>query len=240
MKKTDYSVSLRDGVRKRLKQYSRLLSQSLTASLLLLLLAAQNPVSSQGNCSLTCFGAQISLGSDCTALVTPDMFSNSSQCPGGNFIVYIITLDGDTLPNATVTENQIGMTLIASLHDLNSGNSCWSYITVQDKWDPTIVCENDTISCLELLVFDGPDAFDNCSEPEVILVNEEAELLCDSLYIKRITRTYIARDASGNESEPCEMEILLERIDFSLIEFPDSFTVFKGNALDCDGGWADA
>ncbi len=240
MKKTDYSVSLRDGVRKRLKQYSRLLSQSLTASLLLLMLMWQNPVYSQGNCSLGCHGAQVSLGADCTAEITVAIIGDTSQCTNGDFIVYVITLGGDTLPNAIVTEDQIGMTLIASLVDQNSGNSCWAYITVQDKMKPTIVCHDDTISCLELLLFDGPDAFDNCSDPDVILINETAVLLCDPLYIKRVTRTYIARDASGNESLPCEMEILLERIDFSLIEFPDSFVVVNGTALDCDGPWADA
>jgi hypothetical protein len=240
MKKTDFSVLLRDGVRKRLKQYSRLLSQSLTASLLLLMLMWQNPVFSQGNCSLGCHGAQVSLGSDCTAEITVGIIGDTSQCVNGDFIVYVITLQNDTLPNATVTEAQIGMTLIASLVDLNSGNSCWSYITVQDKMKPTIVCQDTIISCLEMLTFEGPAAFDNCSDPQVILINEEAELLCDPLYIKRITRTYIARDASGNESLPCEMDILLERIDFSLIEFPDSFTVANGNPLTCDGPWADA
>jgi hypothetical protein len=168
------------------------------------------------------------------------MIGDTSQCTNGDFVVYVITLQGDTIEDALVGEDQIGMTLIASLVDLNSGNSCWSYITVQDKMRPTIVCEDDTISCLEMITFPGPDASDNCSEPEVILLDETATLLCDSVLIKRITRTYIARDASGNESEPCTMNLYLERIDFSLIEFPDSLTVGLGNALDCDGNWADA
>ena len=240
MKKTDFSVLLRDGVGKRLKQYSRLLSQSLTASLLLLTLMWQNPLYSQGNCSLACHGAQVSLGAECTAQITVAMIGDTSQCIGGDFVVYVITLAGDTIEDALVGEDQIGMTLIASLVDLNSGNSCWSYITVADKMDPTIVCEDDTISCLEMILFDGPEAFDNCSEPEVILINEEAEILCDPVLIKRVTRTYIARDASGNESEPCEINLYLERIDFSLIDFPDSLTISGGDPLECDGNWADA
>ena len=146
MKKTDISVSLRDGVRKRLKQYSRLLSQSLTASLLLLTLMWHNPVYSQGNCSLACHGAQVSLGSECTAQVTVAMIADTSQCTSGDFVVYVITLQGDTIEDALVGEEQIGMTLIASVVDLISGNSCWSYITVADKMRPTIVCEDDTIS----------------------------------------------------------------------------------------------
>src|SRR5687768_7504234 len=164
MKKTDFSVLLRDGVRKRLKQYPRLLSQSLTASLLVLTLMWQNPVYSQVNCSLACHGAQVSLGADCIAQITPEMIGDTSQCVGGDFVVYVITLSGDTIEDALVGEDEIGMTLIASLVDLNSGNSCWSYITVNDKMNPTLICESDTISCLELLVFEPPLAFDNCSD----------------------------------------------------------------------------
>lgn len=204
------------------------------------MLLLNTPLSGQTNCSLTCHGAQVSLGADCTAEITVEMIGVTTQCVGGQFVIYVITLQGDTLPNATVTENEIGQTLIASLVDLISGNSCWSYITVQDKMDPTIVCENDTISCLEMVNFPGPIASDNCSEVEVILINETATLLCDPLYIKRLERTYIAVDESGNESEPCTIELLLERIDFSLIEFPDSFTVADNDALQCDGLWADA
>src|SRR5678816_2070753 len=141
MKKTDFSVSLRDGVRKRLKQYSRLLSLSLSASLLLLTLLWQNPAFSQGNCSLGCHGAQVSLGIDCTAEITVAMIADTSQCTNGDFIVYVITLQGDTLPDATVTGANIGQTLIASVYDNISGNSCWSYITVQDKLPPQMDCQ---------------------------------------------------------------------------------------------------
>ena len=240
MKKTDISVSLRDGVRKRLKQYSRLLSQSLSASLLLLTLTWQSQAVGQSNCSLGCHGAQVSLGADCTAEVTVAMIGETTQCPNGVFIVYVITLGGDTIPDATVTSAQIGMTLIASVYDSISGNSCWSYITVQDKQKPQLECVDLTISCLDLLNYDGPTGTDNCdADVEVILVNEESELLCDSNYIKQVTRTYIARDASGNESLPCDQVILLERIDFSEITFPDSFVIANDNALDCNGNWYD-
>jgi hypothetical protein len=241
MKKTDISVSLRDGVRKRLKQYSRLLSQSLSASLLLLTLMWHNPAFSQGNCSLGCHGAQISLDLNCQAEVLVSMIGDTSQCTSGDFIVFVITLQGDTVENAIVNENHIGMTLIASLYDNISGNSCWSYITVADKMRPTIVCENDTMSCLEMLFFDGPEVNDNCdTNPEVIMLNEVAELLCDSNYIKRITRTYQAEDASGNKSNTCQMTIYLERIDYADIVWPDSFVVINDTELDCDGDWADA
>lgn len=242
MKKTDISVSLRDGVRKRLKQYSRLLSQSLSASLLLLTLTWQTQAFGQSNCSLGCHGAQVSLGADCTAEVTVAMIGETTQCVGGEFVVYVYTLNGDTIPTSpVVTHAEIGMTLIASVRDEITGNSCWSYITVQDKMKPTIECTDMTISCLDLYNYDGPVASDNCDDnPQIILVNEEAELLCDPLYIKQITRTYIARDDSGNESLPCEMTIYLTRIDYADIDFPDSLVVINDTELACDGNWADA
>ena len=95
MKKTDISVSLRDGARKRLKQYSRLLSQSLSAGFLLLTLMWQNQAFGQADCSLSCHGAQVSLGADCTAEVTVAMVGETTQCPNGQFTVYVYTL-GDT------------------------------------------------------------------------------------------------------------------------------------------------
>ncbi len=164
MKKTDISVSLRDGVRKRLKQYSRLLSLSLTASLLFLALLWQLPAYGQLNCSLGCHGAQVSLGIDCTAEITVAMIGDTSQCTNGDFTVFVITLQGDTLDNATVTGDNIGQTLIASLYDNNSGNSCWSYITVQDKLPPILDCE-----CTPVTGFSGAitnsDPFTSISFP---------------------------------------------------------------------------
>jgi hypothetical protein len=109
---------------------------------------------------------------------------------------------------------------------------------------PTIICEDDTISCLDMILFTGPTASDNCDpDPEVILLSETVQILCDTDLVKIVTRVYIARDARGNESLPCTLTLSLERIDFSLIDFPDSLTIFLGTALDCDGAgveWADA
>jgi len=459
MKKMDYAVIISDNVLKGLKHSSRLISPSWFSAIILLMLLWQNPLYSQSDCILACHGAQISLGADCTAEVTIPMIGDTSQCLDGGFIIYVITLAGDTLPGAIVTEAEIGMTLIVSLVDTISGNSCWSYITVADKMSPTLICVDDTISCLEMLVFPegnfvqtemqteilsslgstadfalftaagafnnigagtivtgdvgthvgafnafplgilignqhvangvsaqaaadvlvaysylasltcgqvigttlgnnqvltpdiyctgaastlngnlildaendpnaififqiggafststfsnvslingaslcnvfwqingafalgdgsvfngtiiangalsflqgatllgrglstagaislmdnivtipslcntGPNAFDNCSEVEIILLDETSELLCDSFLVKRVTRTYVARDESGNLSDPCIVNFYLERIDFSLIQFPDSLTIADGDALQCDMPFAD-
>ncbi|MDQ3018002.1 MAG: ice-binding family protein, partial [Bacteroidota bacterium] len=98
----------------------------------------------------------------------------------------------------------------------------------------------NNIVTIPSLCFTGPSAFDNCSDVEIILLDETSTLLCDSLLIRQVSRTYVARDESGNESEPCVVNFFLERIDFSLIEFPDSLTVSNGNAIQCNLTFADA
>ncbi len=459
MKKMDYAALTSTSVLKGVIHTCRQISLPWVAGILIWMLLWHNPLYSQNDCMLACHGAQISLGADCTAEVTIPMIGETSQCPDGEFIIYVITLAGDTLPDAIVTEAEIGMTLIASLVDTITGNSCWSYITVADKLDPVLICTDDTISCLDMLVFPegnfvqtemqaeilanlgstadfalftaagafnnigaatvvtgdvgtfvgafnafppgilvgdqhvadgvsaqaaadvlvaysylanltcgqvigttlgnnqvltpniyctgaasslngnlildaendpnalfifqiggalststfsnvtlingaslcnvfwqingafslgdgsvfngtiiasgalsflqgaslfgrglttagaislmdnivtipslcntGPNAYDNCSEVEIILLDETSELLCDPLLTRRVTRTYIARDASGNESAPCVVNFYLERIDFSMIDFPDSLTIADGDALQCDEPFAD-
>jgi len=383
MKKTDIFVSLRDGVL-RLKQYSRQLSQSLTASLLLLALLPTAPATGQSNCQMSCHGAQISLDENCEAVVTVPMIADVSLCQGGQFTVYVYTLQGDTLPNATVNANHRGMTLIASVYDNISGNSCWSYITVQDKLPPQMDCECSPVTglsgvitasdpatsitapcwdyetygseplpglhyyhewhfviseagmyhfimptstmldpiasifanafdpaspCLNWLggdddsngpqtnpaiqidlmmvpghyvlvtsswnpgitgaynwlisgpgdVFNfGEDCFKSCNEigpnwpaPQVvencpgpvttILLDEQVEALCDSFFIKKITRQWTAQDASGNRADTCTQVFYLERINLDAVVFPIPRTVADGNALKCyPKDWADA
>ncbi len=378
MKKTDFSVSLRDGARKRLKQYSRLLSQSLSVSLLLLTLSWLTPAIGQ-NCSLGCHGAQVSLGQDCTAEVTVAMIGETGQCPNGQFTVFVSTLNGDTIPTSpVVTFDQIGMTLIASVYDNISHNSCWSYITVQDKFKPQMDCDctpvghidgaltaqdptffnNDpcwqfgccvptaaakyydtwnfqiavagmysfTFSgslfdamgavyedsfnpldiCTNLLggdddngnfldphvviqlnmvpgdyvfvtttwgsqetgvyswwidgpgeVFNGdedcfrncaeigpgypaPLAIDNCdSDPTVIKLYEDTQVLCHPQFTKKLTRKWTAIDANGNRADTCTQVFYLERIDFDDIVWPIPYSSATMNPFICGQPFTD-
>lgn len=309
------------------------------------------------------------------------MIGDTSACTNGQFEVFVIELDGDTVPNATVTEIHIGTTLIASLYDHISGNSCWSYITVADKLPPSLECDCTPVTsvsgaiavtdpsfdngvacwvfpdgfflppsgihyydewnfqiaeagmytftftgtiadamgaiyaddflpgtpCVNLLggdddsgpnfdpilqiqlslvpgnyilvtttyqvaatgsynwaitgpgdIFDfgeecfyscgeitpagpTPNVVDNCSDvAEPILINETIEVLCDPVFTKRLTRSWIAVDGYGNATDTCTQVFYLERIDFSEIVWPDTFSVGEGNPFQCDEPFADA
>src|SRR5690554_3390260 len=90
-----------------------------------LVIAAFLPGSfAQSLCQLACYDAQVSLDQNCEALVTTAMLADTSGCSGGIFTVYILTLEGDTIPTSpVVTIDERGETLIAKVVDEISGNS---------------------------------------------------------------------------------------------------------------------
>ena len=175
---------------------------------------------SYGQCSLACNGTtNISLDElDCQATVTVGMVADVSSCTGGDLEVIIVDAQGDTIPDATVTGLQVGQTLEVIVYDNNTGNSCWGYLTVEDKLPPTIDCgAPSTVYCYELDDF-APAATDNCdSDPEVILIDETITVNdCDSNLpdnvLKQVTRTYIAQDDQGLQSAPCTLTFDVIRI----------------------------
>lgn len=251
MKKTYFSVSFR-----RYGQTRTFSSHTLLTVILLIAGFGTATLNAQSLCALSCDGAQISLNENCMAEVTYPDIADTSQCLNGNFSVHVLTLAGDTIPTSPfVTEAEIGMTLIASVFDSISGNSCWSYITVEDKLPPQIACNcppgvPDTllppecfVNCidLDLDLFPGPIVTDNCSNTGEIDVvyTQTVETICDPDYIKRITRRYVATDEYGNQSDTCVQVLYSERIDFGDIVFPDSFSTPTMNPFLCTDDFTD-
>ncbi|MFN4255222.1 MAG: hypothetical protein ACK4Q5_09475, partial [Saprospiraceae bacterium] len=105
------------------------------------------------NCTLSCNNlVQISLDEDCDVELLADVIAEGDlnlTCPNGNFQVQIKrgNLWLPTVGNAHVTVDDINKTLQVRLRDLNSGNSCWGYIHVEDKLAPQLDCADITIAC---------------------------------------------------------------------------------------------
>ena len=212
-----------------------------TLTLLTLCLFTTQSLTAQ-DCTLGCSDANISLGTDCLAEITPDMVASATG--GCSTLSVELTYLDDTpvIGSPYVDGSHLGMTLIAIVIDSGPGNnSCWSYITIEDKLKPFFNCPDDiTISCVEMLNFPPPSASDNCDpNPEEILVDYSEEALsCDPDYVKIVTRKYIAVDASGNVSDDtCVQTIYLERFDIDEIDMPDSYLVVDNTDLACDGNY---
>jgi len=201
----------------------------------------------KSQCSLACSGTvQVSLDSNCEAELTPDMVLNDAMtsCPDGIFhvmvedhygnqIVFpeITDADGNIIP--VIDASLIGEDVFAKILDTESGNSCWGNLIVEDKIPPILACENDTIPCNQISDY-VPEVVNNCDDSEFTLVSEQVfPLDCDTLFIKRIDRTYIATDGSGNVSAPCTVSIFLERFDFDTLTCPANFLKVDDTALEC-------
>lgn len=199
-----------------------------------------NQLSAQ--CSLACNGStQVSLDSNCEALITAGMIlQDTTSCNMGSFLVTVRDEHENVIPTSPIaTSDLIGRVASVRVMDTNSGNSCWGFITVEDKLGPIASCPtgNVSLNCAVMNAYPGPEFIDNCdSLVETVLLSESIETLCDPDFIKRITRTYTAFDSRGNQSPAdCTVTIDLERIDTSLIIYPMDFVSRDDTQLDCSG-----
>ncbi len=185
----------------------------------------------------------ISVDENCSFLVTADIILEGG--PYGCYDDYIIDVQEGTHPNTTtiptsplITSAYYGQTLIVSITDPDTDDTCWGTITLEDKMAPILDCPEITVSCTladdltpEEIGF--PSVDENCGDYELEYEDDIDEPGCandDSFII--ITRTWTATDTWGNSST-CEQTILVERPDLSTIVFPPNRDNVDANALNC-------
>lgn len=194
-------------------------------------------------CSLGCNdNVQVSLdNTTCLATVTVDMISPTAKqsCPNGNFTVVVMNTNGTLLPTSpVVTGNEAGKKLMVKIIDNQTGNSCWGSILVEDKLAPVIVCQNDTIPCNANInasgVIKAPIVTDNCTNNAIVTFTDVMnDLPCSNNdFTAVITRTYSAKDASGNTST-CVKQIYLRKGKLSDVVYPKHRDGVQAPALDC-------
>lgn len=202
------------------------------------------------SCSLACNGdTQVSLDENCEALITADMILNdqTTSCPNGSYVVTVSNIYGDV--GNPVTSPYIGQELYVKVTDVNSGNSCWGNITLEDKLGPIIDSCPGTVevACTDLSAYEGPTFFDPCEGfKDPVLLRETVDpLACDPRYIKSVIRVYTAYDSNGSAAPECTVTYNLLRFDFDDINCPPEYTQHQGGnicfvgpgALSCDGEW---
>jgi uncharacterized repeat protein (TIGR01451 family) len=191
--------------------------------------------------AMSCLGnINLSLDGDCEIPVTANLILTSPISSGQAYNVMLTTQSGEVIPNATLTAAHIGTTVTAKIIDACSGNSCWSIILVEDKINPTIVCQDVTVSCNKIDEYGGPFAEDNCGTiaSVTLLKDSLTTLSCNDPgadeFVAVIDREYQATDAQGNKSDICKMRMFVEKVDLDDIIFPDTFLMMNNTALNCD------
>ena len=200
------------------------------------------------NTTMSCVGNfNLSLNA-CLVEITPGMIAAGTlPQPASSYTVTLKDAHGSSLPDAFVSGEHKGQEITYTLTDNSSGNSCWGTMLIEDKIAPTIAgCESGQIDiapggCFSYTRLDlsmSDLAVDNCDpNPELIILDEYlAQDICDETILKTIIRTIKAVDNCGNESDPCQVTVPLQRVPFKLISETETESVFvfpKDTVIDC-------
>lgn len=199
-------------------------------------------LTAQGQCS--CEGQiQVTLGSDGTATITPEMIlTHAGGCPAPVTVMVINTATGQAIPSGNVVDcSHIGTGYHAKIV---GNNSCWTQLVIEDKMAPVIDCVPDiTVTCSEFVNYE-PTATDNCTPVTLSVVDRSIRVNnCDgslpSNVFKVIERTYRATDNYGNISSPCTVTITIVYDDINAVVFPPNYDIAAGqqDPLACNGDW---
>ncbi|MBK7881727.1 MAG: T9SS type A sorting domain-containing protein [Saprospiraceae bacterium] len=172
------------------------------------------------NPSISCKNVNVSLDQNCEVTITPEMLLTGGICP--DYKIIELSHYNHPIPNP-IDSHYLGKTIVAKVTDTLTGNSCWSYVTVEDKLAPEIICRDQDMSCIQFnLNAANPAVIEDCSRYTVTLLDElTTKLDCNPEYIKEVRRTWISTDTYGNISDTCVQLIRVERPDINAIVFPD-------------------
>ncbi|MBK8490778.1 MAG: T9SS type A sorting domain-containing protein [Saprospirales bacterium] len=166
----------------------------------------------------------------CQIDLTADMILEGA-IPSGNLLLEVLSGINVLYSGINVVSfsgsSHLGQTLVVRVTHMNSGNKCWGSIKIEDKAAPVCFGEEVTIPCTQdYNNVPFPDVADNCDlSPDVELANQtintSSQCSPNGGYVL-VTRTFLAIDASGNQSAPCTQYITIERPAY--VDFPNDIT----------------
>ncbi|MEP7320652.1 MAG: T9SS type A sorting domain-containing protein [Saprospiraceae bacterium] len=164
----------------------------------------------------------------CTRTFDPkDFLTNPDQ----NCTSYTLNLrypfGTSSLNGNNVNVSHIGYTFVYEI--TVPGNSCWGYITVEDKAPPQPFCFTTTISCFQFADINdlAKKIIDNCTEEGKSVIEKITwtDLGCtDSRITGQVVREIRSFDKWGN-SGACKDTLNIRRDSFPLIKCPDEITL---------------
>jgi uncharacterized repeat protein (TIGR01451 family) len=172
----------------------------------------------------------VSFGTSCEILVTPDMILEGTPDCMGSLQVNLFNESGMMIGNL-ITGNEVGQLLIAEVVDPYCGQLCVGNVSVTDVTSPTIVCPTQNIDLIcndvdfvlnqesSLADLGQPMVLDNCEQYNTIEFTDELVNNLPNCAGERINRTFTVTDPAGN-STTCVQEINFRNLTFSDVVQP--------------------
>ena len=171
---------------------------------------------------------QLSLDASGKAKITPGMVLIPPHGPEAGFKIKIYGLSNDT-----VTCQQKGQTIKVEVQEIATGNRCWSFILIEDKLAPTVLCMDTTLLCTGNLEYldSIPGLYtigDNCTPSIYLKVTHSDQIQmmdCGNDTFSMVTRTWTVIDPWGRIGS-CTQKISLLRPAKSDIDFPNDTVIY--------------
>lgn len=206
-------------------------------------------------CIIGCDDINVSVNNVCTATITPGMvlskYDSLASCTYGIQLFDSndnqINLD---VTRADIGPQYVGQTLKIRIFEVGSNpeHSCWSYVHVEDKLPPDIMCAgNDTLECFKFDIFSDEaqakeflenkienNLVDNCGNEQVtvnITRNDLIQMLCQNEFAAMRIVGYNVLN-NNFDITSCEDTIYYERFPLDSLDAPKNYT---GNmSIDCN------
>lgn len=210
-------------------------------------------ISLLGNITIACnSNLNISLGNDCSQLVSPANLIANQLSPLKFYTLEIKDKFGKIVPGNIVTRDHIGQPLSYSVGHLCGTNVCWGNLNIKDLLPPNLTCTNKTVICGTNTIPDsiglpipalakatkkGPKSYrvtglDACGPASLIYDETSVKLLCETGFQNRITRTWIATDSFNNTSS-CVQTITIKNKTLAQVKLPKNYDDLDRPAFEC-------
>ena len=136
----------------------------------------------------------------------------------------------DVLAGYDVNRSHIGYTFVYSILDIGTNgqvrNSCWGYVTIEDKAAPQPLCKNTKVSCFQVarLTEIVGEVIDNCGQNGAAAIEElkwEDWGCTDERGVGRVSRSIRTWDEWGNTST-CRDTLTIGRDSLSNVKAPET------------------
>ena len=192
-------------------------------------------------------GLNVTIGNSCTLEVTADLLLQGAGSVNNDaYDIQLVDVEsGEMIVGNILDHSYINKEIEVKVIDQCTGNSCWGYITVEDKSIPALVCPNVTtpLDCVDaedktitaympvfdpsvVVTYNGNDnwtleGYDNCGDATLTCVDVD-QSIGECANPRFVTRIWTVTDEYG-ASSTCSVDLTIVVDESNLVTFPPNY-----------------